>query len=399
MQPAPVAEEETTRGSSSNADILAYIAAVWAVALLGGFLPMILARRKHQKIVSSAPVAVVGEGERERERERPAFTNTHQHHHHHHHHHHHDEEEEENDQSLLSLLNVFSGGVFISAGYMHLLPDAMEELEELSYRTGFSWAPFFSSCGFMMVFLFEEFFEALVERFFGMELVDGLPHSPRSITRHSHCHTGCGAAFEEAPLLKDVPAMKGDDSVCSSIHTMGGDTFSSSCPVDIRRHSSHVDMRHEPAKLSANSVGMGLVLGSALGFHSIMEGLGLGSSTDGTVGVFAAIALHKGLAAFSLGSILFRSGFGARLYASFMLVFSMLSPIGALIGMALRNMGAEPGGIGAGICSALASGTFIHVAAIEVLPRELMNCREQRLFKLGLLMVGYSIMTILSIWV
>lgn len=46
-------------------------------------------------------------------------------------------------------------------------------------------------------------------------------------------------------------------------------------------------------------------------------------------------------------------------------VFSLLTPLGAAIGMLVR---AESSGssVGAGFCTALGAGTFIHVAAMEV---------------------------------
>lgn len=51
-----------------------------------------------------------------------------------------------------------------------------------------------------------------------------------------------------------------------------------------------------------------MILGAVLSFHAIMEGLGLGaSSASAAPGIFAAIVVHKGLAAFSLGCIFFSS--------------------------------------------------------------------------------------------
>lgn len=37
----------------------------------------------------------------------------------------------------LSVLNVMSGGVFVAAGFMHLLPEAEEDLRELSEECNF----------------------------------------------------------------------------------------------------------------------------------------------------------------------------------------------------------------------------------------------------------------------
>lgn len=41
----------------------------------------------------------------------------------------------------ISVLNVFSGGVFVAAGFMHLLPDAERGLRELSDTWTFEVRP------------------------------------------------------------------------------------------------------------------------------------------------------------------------------------------------------------------------------------------------------------------
>lgn len=52
-----------------------------------------------------------------------------------------------------------------------------------------------------------------------------------------------------------------------------------------------------------------MILGAVLSFHAVLEGLGLGaSSASAAPGIFAAIVVHKGLAAFSLGCLFFSSG-------------------------------------------------------------------------------------------
>ena len=46
---------------------------------------------------------------------------------------------------------------------------------------------------------------------------------------------------------------------------------------------------------------------------------------------------------------------------------------------------------------AACAGTFIYVAFMEVLPREL-SCADHRLTKLGMLILGFGLMSLLAIW-
>lgn len=45
----------------------------------------------------------------------------------------------------------------------------------------------------------------------------------------------------------------------------------------------------------------------------------------------------------------------------------------------------------------LPAGTFLYVAMMEVLPRELSN-PDHRLLKLGMLTLGFGLMSLLAIW-
>ena len=45
----------------------------------------------------------------------------------------------------------------------------------------------------------------------------------------------------------------------------------------------------------------------------------------------------------------------------------------------------------------LLAGTFLYVAMMEVLPRELSN-PDHRLLKLGMLTLGFGLMSLLAIW-
>ncbi|CAN0040456.1 unnamed protein product [Pylaiella littoralis] len=96
-----------------------------------------------------------------------------------------------------------------------------------------------------------------------------------------------------------------------------------------------------------------------------MEGLGLGaSSASAAPGIFAAIVVHKGLAAFSLGCIFFSSDSSRLQFFFVMGVFSLLTPLGAAMGMLVRAS-SDGSSAGAGVCTALGAGTFIHIAAME----------------------------------
>lgn len=84
----------------------------------------------------------------------------------------------------------------------------------------------------------------------------------------------------------------------------------------------------------------------ALSFHSMFEGLAIGLQQDqqGLVNLFIAVIAHKSVMAFSLGLTLAQARLKFKQYAISVIIFTMASPIGMLIGMGMSEMEQSLGG-------------------------------------------------------
>ena len=78
----------------------------------------------------------------------------------------------------------------------------------------------------------------------------------------------------------------------------------------------------------------------ALSFHSVFEGLAIGLQLDlgALVDLFVAVIAHKAVMAFSLGLNLAQARLKFLRFAISVMIFSVASPIGMVIGMALSDM-------------------------------------------------------------
>ncbi|KDD71688.1 hypothetical protein H632_c4561p0 [Helicosporidium sp. ATCC 50920] len=139
-----------------------------------------------------------------------------------------------------------------------------------------------------------------------------------------------------------------------------------------------------------------MLMGVALCFHSVLEGAAMGAQVtiSASIHIFIAIVSHKGLAAYALGSSLVDSGAGEQRFWSVILPFAAASPFGIVLGFIISDVAR---GIGAASISALASGTFLYVAFMEVIPKELRD-RGFPGAKLACLFGGFAIMSILAVW-
>jgi len=150
-------------------------------------------------------------------------------------------------------------------------------------------------------------------------------------------------------------------------------------------------------KKSSVSFITAMLMGVALCFHSLLEGAALGAqeTITNSLHIFIAIVSHKGLAAYALGSSLVESRVNMEKFWKVIVPFTLASPAGILLGFLLSELAK---GMGAAAASALASGTFLFVAFMEVIPREL-ELEDYNVFlKLAALLAGFAAMSLLAIW-
>lgn len=135
------------------------------------------------------------------------------------------------------------------------------------------------------------------------------------------------------------------------------------------------------------------VLMIALSVHSIFEGLALGLATTeaACMNMVIAILVHKGAAGSSLGISLIKTfPDNFRLCRQCVFIFAIATPLGVVLGMILANAG-EVYDV---IFSSLAAGTFVYIAASEVIVEEF-SVPGHRYWKLLAFLIGGAMITCL----
>ncbi|HHI78443.1 MAG TPA: hypothetical protein ENK02_00510 [Planctomycetes bacterium] len=137
-------------------------------------------------------------------------------------------------------------------------------------------------------------------------------------------------------------------------------------------------------------VGWGALLG--LSFHSLAAGMGLGVLLEEGFGawILLGLALHKVGEAFSLASAMRLVLEKKRSLLLAILGFSLVLPLGMLLGLGLRESFSQRGGQ---ILSALSAGSFLYVAVGHLLP-EVFHERGGRLAKVSFLLLGVALAAI-----
>lgn len=258
--------------------------------------------------------------------------------------------------AALSILRAFSGGVFLAGGFFHLLHSAIENaaLRDWSIqddgRDAFPYAEMFCTIGFLGLLLVEQAAQLTMNHPVHDVMIRYVPAKSEDDEDGLH-----GATESDDAYLEDTDHDEAGRNMFSSVYLS----------------QVHKDGRGDTSTDDSNtgSLAVAMVLFFALSFHSVLEGLGIGAQTETAWGLFMAIIMHKGLAAFALGSGLVQSAMPVTHVMLYMVVFSFMSIIGIIMGWIIAVDSSEESAA-AGICVALASGTFIYVAVMEIIPQE-----------------------------
>ncbi len=168
-----------------------------------------------------------------------------------------------------------------------------------------------------------------------------------------------------------------------------------------------------------------LVLLVVLSIHSIIAGtaLGLEAEVATSVLVMLGILFHKGSAAFALMVSAHTSGADRRSLQTVLTIFVVMTPLGIVLGTVASNLLAGQAALLIeGAFNALAAGTFIYIAILDVINAEMSRIDDRvarfirstlagtddvpmptkdtdRIFKFVLVLVGLAGMAVLGIWV
>jgi zinc transporter 1/2/3 len=155
-----------------------------------------------------------------------------------------------------------------------------------------------------------------------------------------------------------------------------------------------------PGGEAAQAADTPYLLAGVLGFHSLLAGLALGaeSSLAGSLALFAAVAAHKGSAAFSLGVALVRGEVAPRRRLAVLASFCLATPAGILAGAGVARLLAAPAArTGEAVFDSLAAGTFLYIAVLDVIQEEF-AVPGARVSKFLFLAAGLAGMAALAVW-
>eukprot|EP01132_Coremiostelium_polycephalum_P006810 gene6810-8449_t len=364
---------------------------------------------------------------------------------------------ESKKKTFLSFGNCVVAGVFISVGFIHLLPESAESIEaqlgdEIAVPLPFLLCPF----GFFLVFFLEKVInigheeggeknkhsnssDSESENDDGDYSIDMNNEenfyqntNSSSISNHNNnnnnnnnnhhnnkLYPSIGIPIDEesaliqesspTPLPPDYIILshinnKQDDDSFTQEKQSGYGTFKEpKKPKHKHHHNKHHHADHDGHEhhnhLITGPTPVLLII--ILSIHSVISGFSLGLENEESLlyPLFIGIISHKWLEAISLGISLMKAKKSFKESIKYIASYSLTEPIGMIIGGLVSYFLASSNTLATAFVISFSSGTFIYIGVMDILVPEFSEKRESRkskILKFIFFLVGFAAMTCLT---
>ncbi|VAH37700.1 zinc transporter 8-like [Triticum urartu] len=300
------------------------------------------------------------------------------------------------------LVKAFAAGVILATGFIHILPDAFENLTSDCLPSDGPWKDFpFAGLGAMVGAI-------------GTLVVDTVAtgYFTRAHLNKDGAH-GHGAVSSSAAVVDEEKQAAAAASEEARRHE-GGEH-----EVHVHTHATH-GHAHGSAALVAAVGGaedekdtirhrvISQVLELGIVVHSVIIGISLGASQDPETikPLVVALSFHQMFEGMGLGGCIVQAKFKARSIVTMILFFCLTTPVGIAVGYGISrvyNENSPTALVVEGGLNSVAAGILVYMALVDLLAEDFMNPKVQSRGKLQLginvsMLVGAGLMSMLAKW-
>ncbi|KAE8676337.1 Zinc transporter 3 [Hibiscus syriacus] len=280
------------------------------------------------------------------------------------------------EKNIFFIIKSFAAGVILSTGFIHVLPDATENLTSPCLNEN-PWGKFpfaglvamAASIGTLMIDVF------------------ATSHYTKS---HLHKTQQSDGGDEEKT---------GENENHLPVHTHATHGHAHGSVSMLQPSDSAQLLRH---RVVSQVLELGIVV------HSVIIGISLGASESPKTirPLVAALTFHQFFEGMGLGGCISQAEFKCRAVTIMALFFSLTTPVGIAIGIGITNVYDESSStalIVEGLLNAASAGILIYMALVDLLAADFMNPKLQNngLLQVGAsvsLLLGATLMSLLAIW-
>ncbi|XP_068494409.1 zinc transporter 8-like [Phaseolus vulgaris] len=277
------------------------------------------------------------------------------------------------EKDIFFIIKAFAAGVILATGFIHVLPDAFENLTSPCLKEhpwgDFPFTGFVAMCTAMGTLMVDTYATAYFQKHHSQEIQSENRDVEKEAGHEGDVHLHTHATHGHAPG-----------------------------PVQSDDHSSQL-LRH---RVISQVLELGIVV------HSVIIGISLGASeSPNTIRpLVAALTFHQFFEGMGLGSCISQANFKRVSVIVMGLFFALTTPVGIGIGIGITNVYDENSPtalIVEGVFNAASAGILIYMSLVDLLATDFMNPRMQQSGRLRLganvsLLLGAGFMSLIAKW-
>ena len=319
------------------------------------------------------------------------------------------------NSNVLSIINTFSGGIFLGLGLFHQLPEANEMLEENVIQEHYPFTYLLAFLTYSLILFIEKVAtdahnigdvhshhpheESKKEEKQSNSLLEGKQNNvEKNLEKNNNeiAQIMLKAKNEENDnnyIEKRLETNKIEENAILQTENNNINSNNENFQ-DVKvytQKSINDEVKNETLEIKNKRSGFKgllepIIVLCAIGFHGLFAGIsiGIGENLNDTLIIIIAILAHKWAAALSLGVTFVKLFVPNKQFYILMIIFALITPVGTVIGLIVKQSSNE---LVEAIFLSVSSGTFFYLSMSEILVEEFEK-KENKYIKFIVYVVG-----------
>ena len=312
------------------------------------------------------------------------------------------------NSNILSIINTFSGGIFLGLGLFHQLPEANEMLEDNTIQKHYPFTYLLAFITYSLILFIEKVAT-------DAHNISDTHHQQNEENKKEEKKSNSSFEGKQNNIQNNIEKNNNEiaqiilkanneennekkleetnkDYINNILQTEENNINSNKENFQEVKVYSQIknEIKKEDKKEKVGFKGLlqPIILLCAIGFHGLFAGIsiGIGEKLNDTLIIIIAILAHKWAAALSLGVTFIKLFVPNKQFYILIIIFALITPVGTVIGLIVKQSSNE---FVEAIFLSVSSGTFFYLSMSEILVEEFEK-KENKYIKFTVFFVAIS---------
>lgn len=288
------------------------------------------------------------------------------------------------------MCKLFSAGIILGTGLMHMLPDSQNSFDQLNLSNGYPYSTLIAGLSLITIMAIEQ----VINQYFNY-----------ISKKNEHTYSTNDDIENHGHQLEIISSQTQYRTFSSS----DGDSYNSNNTDDHhhgKKHCHSINVLHEE-ELTLKRLITVYILEFGIAIHSIIIGVTLGTIEDKQTlsTLLVAMTFHQLFEGMGLGTTIFKAKIENNVKVILMmLIFATTTPFGIIIGILISNSydsNSDKSFLVEGTFDAISSGILIYMALIHLIIEDYNNNEISGILKIFMTLSifgGFGVMSIIALW-